>query len=252
MLKKFSLTIISCASFISIAACGGQPDTLPTQGPFRLNAYGDLLGGYAFQNWNTLIGTQATIWASPGLMSSNEHGGYIGGIDFGLHLFKYFGVELGGFYMPKIEGDVVDQDINIGGAGCNNNGNSPCQSGHQWNWMGYAAGKFMIPISYFDGFSVFTKVGGAWRAMTNRKQKVLEYGGFFDNWEIIFGAGLEYILDQPKLRFGLQWLYLPRVSYPSTLDGPAPSQDKHAAEQVARMQPFANMITASVGYQLSL
>ncbi len=244
------LTLTTMLVALSSASFAGGPDPMVMQTPpYTPNVYVDIQGGYSWQNWNTLIGELGTIWAIPGGMTSNEYGGFVGGMDAGLQLFQHIGIELGGFYMPKVVGDVVGQDVNIGGNGCDQDG---CHKGHQWNWIAYAAGKFSLAVPYINKLNVFTKLGAAWRGMNNNKQSQIEYSGRFYNWEVMFGGGFEYILDQTGLRLGIQWLYLPKVSYPSTLDGSPPSLDKSAASDVARMQPAANILTASIGYQFSI
>lgn len=244
------LLILSAASLTlsGTFALAGGPDNMPQVEPFHANVYVDLQGGYAFQNWNKVISNMTTIWANPAGMKENEQGGFVGGMDAGFHFIKNFAIELGGFYMPKVEGNVNGSGT-FAGTGCQNNGVT-CTVGHQWNWIAYAAGKFIVDLPYLNGFDMYAKLGGSWRAMANRKQFSAEYSGRFQNWEVMFGGGLEYIMD--NLKFGAQWLYLPAVGGVYELDAINLSQNPEAAKKTARTQPAANILTANIGYQFAI
>lgn len=244
-IKKILILAAACSLTIGSSCYAGGPDAMHASSDMKVYVDGHF--GYLLQDWNKEIAEEATIWASPAGMFSNNHGGIAGGADIGIQLLNHFAVELGSFYLPRIKGQV-NGSPNIGGVGCGDT----CVTGKQYNWMAYAAGKLSVPLSYVNGVDIFAKVGAAARFLSNVDQEVINYGGAFHNWSAIFGAGAEYSLSQTGVKFGFQWLYLPRAGGGPSINSPLTSADKSAANKVAKLQPSADIFTGSVGYQFSI
>lgn len=81
--------------------------------------------------------------------NSNAAGGFSGGVDAGYKINRNFAVELGWFYLPTVDVSTT--------AGARANLSS---------WALYLAGKYMMPINWFNNTDAFFKLGVAYRSAT--------------------------------------------------------------------------------------
>lgn len=246
------LLILSAAGFAAVtsaAAFAGGPDEMSPQSLFTPAIYVDAHGGYSFYNWKNLVDNVTTIFNNEGGMTQNENGGWIGGLDVGLQIFKNIAVEVGGFYLPTVKGEA-NQNITNSATGCGVSGFT-CVNSTQYNWMAYAAGKFSVDMPYVEGLDMFAKVGAVWRAMSNENQIVQGRSGLRNYWDVIYGAGFEYDLMHTGFRVGVQWLRIPQniggTENPS-LNADTADGGKQSVKIAAR-QPAQDLITGSVGYK---
>ena len=246
------LLILSAAGFAAVtsaAAFAGGPDEMSPQSLFTPAVYADLHGGYSWYDWKGMVGNMTTIWFNNEGISKNEDGGWAGGADVGFQIFKNIAFEVGGFYLPKVEGTVNtannSQQTSCGGD------DGTCFSGDQYNWAAYAAGKFSVDMPYVEGLDMYAKVGAMWRGMSNERQSVVGRGGVKGYIDVIYGAGFEYDLMQTGFRVGVQWMRIPGThrgqENPSTtangVGGLTPSKE------IASRQPAQDLVTGSVGYK---
>ncbi len=254
------ILMLSAASMVAATGVtfAGGPDHMPPaeDSMFHLGMYMDLHGGYAFADYSQLVASTTTIWAMQNGMD-NETGGGVGGVDLGMQVFNGIAAEIGGFYLPKVQGfaNSVAPAYNSNARGCQSGeaGFTGCVKASQYNWVAYAAAKFGVPLTLpfvGDGLDIYAKVGGAWRGMSNTDQVAPGRGGMKSFWSMVFGAGAEYNLMETGFKLGAQWLYLPHhqpgaseVAVPANT-GPGFVNSKLIAER----QPSVNIITGSLGY----
>lgn len=243
------LLLLSAASMVAAGgvAFAGGPDHMPAQqeSVFHPGLYMDLHGGYIFQDWAHYITNTTTIWSQQDGMT-NSKGGFAGGVDIGLQILHNIGVEVGGFYLPRVKGQANSAD-SFNSRGCGG-ANPTCTDADQYNWLVYAGAKFSVPMPYLDGFDLFAKVGAGWRAMSNTNQVVAGRGGMHSYWRPVFGAGLEYELMQTGFKFGAQWMHIPGNNSGDDLAANTPSVNHSNSKKFGGRNPTANMVTGSIGY----
>lgn len=248
------LLILSAAGFAAVtsaAAFAGGPDEMP-QSLFTPAIYVDAHGGYDWYNWKQMVDNVTTVFNNQGNMGNNADGGWIGGLDIGLQVFKNVAFEVGGFYLPKVTGETNQNFTNSAtGCGASVTTGATCVTGSQYNWMAYAAGKFSVDMPYVEGLDMFAKVGAVWRGMSNEQQIVPGRAGMKSYWDVIYGAGFEYELMQTGFRLGVQWLRIPGyiggTENPS-LNAASPAGAKQS-KLIAARQPAQDLLTGSVGYK---
>lgn len=239
--KKF-LMISACASVMSMTAMAGGPDRLAMPASSMGNAiYLDGHLGYAFSDWasfnaNGLIGPAGGANYTP---TSNENGGFSGGLDLGYSITKNIALETGWFYLPKVDAQGSGQIYPSGGST-----NIPStETTDVKSWMLYFAAKLSLAI--VDQLDVFGKLGVGYRRMSydSVDPQLTQYNLADDGhyWTPIFAAGLEYSMDAWLL--GVQYLYVPNDS-----DG----NNAVTGYGAPNAAPEVNLVTGFVGYKFML
>ena len=228
--RKILFTLCSGALLFvtSFAFAGGpMPAAEPPPPPVDYSGvYVDLSLGYAGVKWGdaTFGVFNGYNSAIDGLTSTKQaDGGLTFGGDAGYQINKYLGMELGWYYLPSVDGnsDVAAQLPEI----------------RVQSWVAYLAFKVMAPI--WGKLHLFGKVGGLYRSLRYKgiANTFSGFGGSTNQyWAVMFGAGLQYMLDQ-NWSISAQYLYFPE-------------QVKN--EKVTRQAPKAQLALFSVGYKFTL
>jgi hypothetical protein len=248
--KLLILSAAGLAAVTSAAAFAGGPDDMGPQSLFAPAIYVDVHGGWSFYNWNQVVGANTgTIFAMQQGMT-NSQGGAIGGLDVGFQIFKNIAVEVGGMYLPRVQG-YANGANDVTTPACQTattSTSSSCQQTTQYNWAAYAAGRFNVHMPYVEGLDLFAKVGGVWRAMSNQNLAVRGKAGLRSYWDVIYGAGLSYDIMHSGFNVGVQWMHIPGHNA-GTNNGSAGEDDAANHRKLASDQPNQNLLTGSVGYK---
>lgn len=140
----------------------------------------------------------------------NNRGGLTGGGAIGYQLNRFLGLEIGGFYLPSVTTINFDSDGIFNGRG------------RITSWIGYAAGKLMVPAPFISNLDIFFKAGLAFTylrfnavfdsesiEMRHELPSILETAVVASNDRLnaMFATGLQYHFNEDWSING-QWLYV--------------------------------------------
>lgn len=244
MLKKWlSLSSIASAIVVTAGLAGGPK--LPPPVPCLPAIYIEGNIGYEFTAWDdeiNLLSFRKPKNMIPRISASGEliavhhgKGGFAWGGALGYQINPFFAVEIGAYNLQSVHANAYDPRV--------------FTLSHRIklrNWLGYAAGKLLLPIIFFDGLDLFVKGGIAYRDGQFRDDSYDTVTGVFRGRETssysgfrpIIGAGAQYHLTQNWI-INAQYLYIP--------DGNSRTQYDLVETQYLTA-PQTHIITGGIGY----
>lgn len=205
--------------------------------------YVEIAGGYAFRNWSgTFLSPYNNYFVAVARDYSNIqtywYSHITAGLDVGYCITKSLAVELGGYYLPRVSGEL--------------NSNSAITNRVN-TWFLYLAGKLQTKLvgSSKMHLDVFTKVGpvfiratpkGTMGYIFNNSNNTFSPFGYSssNNFSVFFSAGASYTIKPPMV-LSLQYVFVPGNVF-FNWSGPA-------SEIVT---PNNNLIVLSFAYLFSL
>ena len=232
--KSFVLVVVALLVSVTMTTAmavtaASQADTPTPIGPPQpvdySGVYVDLAGGYAKVRWSdSVLGAFNNFDTGvEGVVTEHKDGGITAGGDVGYQINRYFGIEGGWFYFPRVEG-VSDVATNLPALILK-------------SWAAYFALKIMAPI--WGKLDVVGKLGISYRYLrySDAASIVGGFGGQINHyWAAMFAAGLQYWLDQNWVT-SVEYLHFPEYTQ---------------GGKVSRQAPTAHVIVASVGYKFTL
>ena len=210
-LKKMIIAMVSMAAVsLTVAAKAGGVGDNTSKNPYAgIYVEGDV--AYIYTNWIK----NGPPWTMFHFLRKQRYGFNIGA-DAGYRFNKYLALEWGVYKLVTSKAQRVDPSILTSFR----------------SWIGYAAGKVIVPVC--PSFSFFAKAGVVRREIT--VTSAIVPGGDTNYWTVIFGAGFEYNVSS-AVTLGIQYLRVP--GYANTV---TPGTNRFST-------PAANLAVLLFGYR---
>jgi OmpA-OmpF porin, OOP family len=211
---------------MSVAMAGGPEPLTPTAPPevpgFQPTIYLDGNLGYAVMDWKEFNSVSGPVPFDR--ITSNSSGGFTFGGDVGYQFAKYFGAEVGAYYLPRVKGRASDFDPFVFDKELRVN-----------SWFAYFAGKIVVPV--FDCIDLFGKIGVAYRHI-NFSGPGIDDGVSRSNdyWRPMFAAGGIYHINE-NWSVNAQYIRMPGYVH---------------SHPLTRRSPPADLFTLGIGYQFAV
>ncbi len=224
LFKLFLCAVLATFSMTLFAAGSASKDHSAPIAAQRSGVYVDLSAGYAAVDWKDFgIGSFNGFSITRGIFKGNGTGGFSFGFDVGYQINNIMALDIGWYYLPTVKGYsnifISNPSLKLD------------------SWMAYLALKLIVPLS--KHFDLWGKLGFGYRSLDWRGEATA-LPGFGDRdvdyFSGVFGAGLQYWLDQ-NWSLSAQYLYM--LSHTS-------------GAQISRRAPSANIIVGSVAYIFSV
>ncbi len=172
---------------------------------FTPSFYAGIAGGYANSDWKNFIAS--------GLIHNVDNDGFVYGGKLGYQAREHFGLEVGGYVLPRSDFDFKFSNLNFAQI----RGVDTKIDGHFNSWIAYAAGTLRASLFGNENLSVYGKIGPVYRSVSHTI-KVYDKGYLTGDesrtghyWTVIFGSGIDYDLAAYHLpvSVGVEYLFVP-------------------------------------------
>lgn len=183
MKKILQYTLFTLIFLVNAAFADATQDAQNSNA--HLGMYIDANLGYVSSDWSSFTKEGYGAFSFLGLTpTTHEKGGFTYGLDLGYQFSLYLGLELGGFSLPKVEGDSLEVS-------------TPYY---------YAVGKLIFPL--YNRLALIGKLGAAYRMVRYQGEaRQSPYSGNKHEIKGLYGAGLQYHVTT-NFYFSGQWLQM--------------------------------------------